>query len=268
MEATMKKLSDAVADAIESAAKSIVRVDGGRRTPSSGIAWADDVVITAAHTLRNDEGVIGWDPATDVAVLRMGKGLQPIEWSDAADLRVGNFAIAAGRPGRSTRATFGIISALGGEWRTSVGGRIDRYIEVDAALPPGFSGGPLLDVDGKAIGMNTSRLMRSGTTIPIATLRRVVGSILEHGSVRRAFLGVGVHPVEGGLIVMSLAPEGPAKKSGVLIGDIITTLDGEAVSDPASLHEMLREERIGSEATLHITRGGEPREVRMTIGAM
>src|SRR6185369_3072823 len=114
----------------------------------------------------------------------------------------------------------------------------------------------LVDLDGRAIGMNTSRVRRNGTTIPIARLRRVVNSILEHGSVRRAFLGVGVHPVEGGVIVLSLAPDGPARKSGMLVGDIITSLDGEAVSDPASLHELLREERIGSEATLQTTRGG------------
>jgi len=254
-----------LADAIEAAAKSIVHIDGGRRMPSSGIAWSEDVVITAAHTLRNDEELIGWDPSTDVAVLR-SKELTPIEWSDA-NLRVGDFAIAAGRPGRSVRATFGIVSALGGEWRTPAGGRIDRYIEVDAALPPGFSGGPLLDTSGRAIGMNTSRVTRGGTTISIATLRRVVGSILEHGTVRRAFLGVGVHPVAGGLIVMSIAPDGPAQKAGLLVGDIITSLDGEAVSDPAALRELLREERIGSESTLHITRGGEPREVKITIAA-
>jgi serine protease DegQ len=258
MEAVMKKLSDAVADAIASASKSIVRLER-----SSGIAWSNDVVITAAHTLRNDEQLIGWDPPTDIAVLRM-PGVQPIEWSDAADLRVGSFVIAAGH---STRATFGIVSALGDEWRTPGGGRIDRYIEVDAALPHGFSGGPLLDIDGRGLGMNTSRLTRSGTTIPIATLRRVVNSILEHGSVRRAFLGVGVHPVEGGVIVLSLAPDGPARKSGMLVGDIITSLDGEAVSDASALHELLREERIGSEATLHTIRGGEPREVRITIGS-
>ena len=115
--------------------------------------------------------------------------------------------------------------------------------------------------------MNTSRVRRNGTTIPVATLRRVVNSILEHGSVRRAFLGIGVHPVEGGVIVLSLAPDGPARKSGVLVGDIITALDGDAVSDPGSLHELLRDERIGTEATLHTIRGGELREVRITIGA-
>jgi len=241
----MKKLSDAVADAIASASKSIVRLER-----SSGIAWAADVVITSAHSLRSDDNVIGWDPATDVAVLR-ASGLTPIAWSDD-ELRVGNFVIVAGH---STRATFGIISAL------------DDYIEVDAALPHGFSGGPLVDLDGRAIGMNTSRVRRNGTTIPVATLRRVVNSILEHGSVRRAFLGIGVHPVEGGVIVLSLAPDGPARKSGVLVGDIITALDGDAVSDPGSLHELLRDERIGTEATLHTIRGGELREVRITIGA-
>ena len=229
-----------LADAIESAARSIVRIDGGRRIPSTGIAWSEDVVITAAHTLRNDENLIGWDPSTDVAVLR-SKALTPIAWNESAQ-RVGNFVAVAGH---SNRATFGIISA------------IDDYIDVDATLPPGFSGGPLIDLEGKAIGMNTSRIRRNGTTIPIATLRRVVGAILQFGAVRRPFLGVGVHPVDGGVIVLSLAPDGPAKKAGLLVGDVITS----------PLQELLREEKIGAEATLHITRGGEPREVRITIGA-
>jgi S1-C subfamily serine protease len=236
MEAVMNNL----ADAIESAARSIVRIDGGRRIPSTGIAWSEDVVITAAHTLRNDENLIGWDPSTDVAVLR-SKALTPIAWNESAQ-RVGNFVAVAGH---SNRATFGIISA------------IDDYIDVDATLPPGFSGGPLIDLEGKAIGMNTSRIRRNGTTIPIATLRRVVGAILQFGAVRRPFLGVGVHPVDGGVIVLSLAPDGPAKKAGLLVGDVITS----------PLQELLREEKIGAEATLHITRGGEPREVRITIGA-
>jgi len=236
MEETTNTLSNAVADAIERASKSIVQVER-----STGIAWSADAIVTAAHALRcSRDALIGFDRATDVAVIR-GSGLTPIQWSDDAP-RVGNFAIVAGH---SHRATFGIISAL------------DDYIEVDATLPPGFSGGPLLDLDGRAIGMNTSRVRRGGTTIPIATLRRVVTSILEHGGVRRAFLGVGVHPVEGGLIVMSLAPDGPAKKAGILVGDIITS----------SLHELLRDETIGSEATLQITRGGEPREVQITIGS-
>jgi S1-C subfamily serine protease len=237
MEAVMNNL----ADAIESAARSIVRIDGGRRIPSTGIAWSEDVVITAAHTLRNDDNLIGWDPSTDVAVLR-SKALTPIAWNESAQ-RVGNFVAVAGH---SNRATFGIISA------------IDDYIDVDATLPPGFSGGPLIDLEGRAIGMNTSRIRRNGTTIPIATLRRVVGAILQYGAVRRPFLGVGVHPVDGGVIVLSLAPEGPAKKAGLLVGDVITS----------PLQELLREEKIGSESTLHITRGGEPREMRITIGAI
>src|SRR4029079_4070157 len=112
--------------------------------------------------------LIGRDESADVAVLRTDrKDLRPPQWRDTNGLRVGNIVLAAGRPGRSVRATSGIVSAIGPEWRTQGGTRIDPFLDVDASLPPVFSGGPLLDVRGAFVGLNTSHLVRrSGATIP------------------------------------------------------------------------------------------------------
>lgn len=272
------ELSNSLAAAVTAASPGIVTVDGRRRLGSTGIVWSPDgVIVTASHALHSDEGIevdgapaalAGRDPSTDVAVLRVEKkGLTPIEFVENDGLQVGHLVLAAGRPGRSVRAALGIISALGGEWRTADGARIERYIDVDGSLPPGFSGGPLLDAAGRAIGMNTSRLQRGGGTIPAATLRRIVGAILEHGSARRPLLGVGVYPVEGGLLVMSVKPGSAAAAAGVLVGDILTSVGERTLRRPVDLYEALRDEAIGAEIAVNIVRGGETKELRVTIGA-
>jgi serine protease DegQ len=255
------ELSNSLAAAIDAAAPSIVRV--GHH--SSGIVWsADGVILTASHALPSDDGIfvdgapaslIGRDPSTDVAVLRAEGSFTPLPFAD--DVRVGHLVLAAGRPGRSVRATLGIVSAIGGEWRTDDGARIETYIEVDGTLPPGFSGGPLLNTEGRALGLNTTRLTRIGGTVPSATLRRIVTAILEHGSTRRPFLGVGVYPVDGGLLVMSVHAESAAKNAGLMIGDVLTSYQR-----PAELNAALRE---GGELTLRFTRGGAAHEVRVRI---
>lgn len=274
------ELSQSLAAAVAAASNGIVSVDGRRRIGSTGIVWsADGVVVTANHSLHADDGIevdgapaalVGRDPSTDVAVLQgQKKGLTPLELplelADGEGLAVGHLVLAAGRPGRAVRAALGIVSALGGEWRTPDGARVDRFIEVDGALPAGFSGGPLLDSEGRAIGMNTSRLVRGGGTIPAATLRRVVASILEHGSARRPILGVGVYPVEGGLLVMSVKPGSAAAAAGLLIGDVLTSVAGRSLRRPIDLSEGLRDAEIGSELAVSLTRGGEAKEVRVTL---
>jgi len=160
-------------------------------------------------------------------------------------------------PSRSTMAG-------GGAWRTRDGGRIDAIIEVDAHLPPGFSGGPLLATDGRALGMNTSRLVRGGTTIPHATLARVVGEILAHGTVRRPRLGVAVHPVERGVVVLSVQNCSAAESAGIIVGDVVEAINDSPLRDPHSLREILQSLDIGAPSTLRLTRGGEPREVQVT----
>ncbi|MBV9497262.1 MAG: trypsin-like peptidase domain-containing protein [Acidobacteria bacterium] len=256
------ELSNSLAAAVDAAAPSIVRV-GHRAT---GIAWsADGVIVTASHSLPSDDGIavdnnpatlLGRDASTDVAVLRVSQQLTPLSFVDD-ELKVGNLVLAAGRPGRSVRATLGIVSAIGGEWRTDDGARIERYIEVDGSLPSGFSGGPLLDTQGRALGLNSSRLTRAGGTVPTVTLRRIVTAILEHGSTRRPFLGIGVYPVDGGLLVMSVHAASAAKGAGMMVGDVLTSY-----RRPHDLHAALRE---GGELVLRFTRGGVAHEVRVSL---
>jgi S1-C subfamily serine protease len=282
------ELSRQLADAVERAGPAIVHIEGRRHLASSGILWSDGIVVTASHTLHRDEDIrvgdaeatlVGRDETTDVAVLRIavlriavlriggtpGSGTGEREgaggergaatgivWSDSVP-RVGEIVIAAGRPGRGTRATVGFLTGVGGPWRTRDGGRIDAILEVDAHLPPGFSGGPLLAADGRALGMNTSGLVHGGTTIPHATLTRVVGELLEHGSIRRRHLGVGVYPVEEGLVVLSVQRGGPAEAAGVIVGDVLQT-------NAKDLRESLD---VSQAFTLKLTRGGEAREVEV-----
>lgn len=278
----LTQLSDAVADIVTRNAPSIVRIDGARRFPATGIVWSGDLIVTASHAVRTREGitvtgddgqplaatVAGGDGSADVALLRIEKSaLRPILWSERKP-RAGEFMIVAGRPGRSVRAGLGVVSAVGGEWRTSDGSPISSFVDVDASLPAGFSGGPLLDSEGACAGMNTSRVAPGGTTIPHATLQRVVAELLQHGEVRRPLIGVGVYPVEGGLLVMSVKEGSSAARSGILVGDVIRRVDGNAIRSPRALHTHLQKASIGQEIEIDLTRGGEARTFRVPVGSV
>ena len=164
------------------------------------------------------------------------------------------------------------MSAVSGPWRTWRGGRLDRYIRLDLTLFPGSSGGLVIDTAGKAIGIATSVLSRiAGLAIPASTVNRVVDEILERGHVARGYLGVGLQPVElpdhhKGLIVLSLEPEGPAAKAGVLIGDILISLGGAPLNDPADLQTALEAHRVGQNIEAGVLRGGAPRTIAIAIG--
>jgi S1-C subfamily serine protease len=169
--------------------------------------------------------LVGRDQTTDLAVLRVQATSLPVPtWIDAGGLKVGNLALALGRPGQNVRATMGIISALGQSWRTSTGGTLDRYVQSDVTMYPGFSGGAMIDAPGRFLGVNSSALLRGGTTItiPTSTVRHAVETLLTHGRIRRGYLGVGTQPIrlpegtarqlgqETGLIVVSAEPNSPA----------------------------------------------------------
>ena len=176
-------------------------------------------------------------------------------------------------------ATLGVISALGGSWRTPAGGEIDRYLQTDVVMYPGFSGGPLVGSTGQFIGLNTSALLRGvSLTVPATTLKSVVETLLAHGRVRRGYLGVGAQPVrlpgalagqagqETGLLLVSVESGSPAEKGGLLLGDTIITFDGQPVRHLDDLLSLLSGDRVGKAVPVRILRGGQIQQQTVTVG--
>jgi S1-C subfamily serine protease len=286
------ELSGELAAAVEAAAPSVVRVEGRRRTASSGVAWSADGVVVASHHAVDaaedvpvglDDGrtvkgrVVGRDPGTDLAVLRVeATGLAVPRWDGSAATRVGHLVVGVSRPGRTARARLGIVSAAAGEWRTPSGGRLESYLETDIEPHPGFSGGLLLGADGSALGLTTAGLLRgTGMAVPVAALRRVVETLVAHGRVRRGYLGIGtqtiamIPPVSGqtvALIVLSVQPGSPAAKAGLMVGDVLLRAGEAPLTHPGALVPSLDEERVGGELRLRILRAGEERDVVIVVG--
>jgi S1-C subfamily serine protease len=290
----LSNVSDALAGIVESTGQSVVRVEARRRLPASGVVWSPDgVIVTAHHVIQRDDQVgvglsngetvtatlVGRDPTTDLAVLRAGAtGLHAAKWGTPDDLRVGHLVLALGRPGRTVQATLGIISALGEGWRTPGGGQADRYLQTDVVMYPGFSGGPLVDASGRVLGLNTSALLRGiSLTLPTPTVRRVVETLLSNGRMRRGYLGVGAQGVrlpaslaetlgqETGLLLVSVKPESPADRAGLLLGDTIVGLDNQPVRHMDDLSALLTGDRVGVAVPMRIVRSGQIQELEVVI---
>ena len=296
MSTALPDFSEALADAVAAAADGLVRVEGRDRLPATGIVWdAEGLIVTAHHILERDDNinigfhdgetvsaeVLGRDPATDLALLRTPKrGARVPSWAGPESLRVGHLALALGRPGASVRATMGIISALGNAWRTPAGGPVDRYVQTDTVMYPGFSGGPLVDAQGRFVGLNSSALVRGvSITVPAPTLNRVVTDLREHGSVRRAYLGVGTQPArlpdavakelgqETGLLLVSVEPGSAAEAGGLFLGDTLVALGETPVRQMDNLFNGLGGDRIGKALTVRILRGGKLVELTVSPAA-
>jgi S1-C subfamily serine protease len=290
------ELSAAFSSIVESSSAFVASVDA-RPMGSSGIVFsADGVIATAEHTLEREEAItvrlfdgrelparlLGQDPTTGIAALKVdATSLAVPLWATLEGLKVGHLVMSLFRPGRTVRASLGIVSALGKEtWRSPAGGRIDRYLQLDIAAQPGWSGGLVVDAGGGALGMSNAGALRAASmVIPGATLKRVVDSLLAHGRVRRGYLGVGAYPVQlppqlateagqtSGLLVVSVQPDGPAQQAGLLLGDTLLTLDREPIGDLGQLQGRLDEERIGSSVIARLLRAGRLIELPVVIGA-
>jgi S1-C subfamily serine protease len=294
----LSTFSNQLADAVAAAGAWTVRVQARRGPPASGIALGTDLVLTADHVVdpaREDAiriglpdgsevggSVVGRDPATDVAILRIASGSLTPATSAAADPRTGSLALVVGRPGSQPNASLGLITGIAGPTRTRRGGMLERFIQVDAVMYPGFSGGALVDTDGAALGMITSGLGFGGpaVAIPWSVVTQLAETIGKHGKVPRGYLGIGSQPVtlsaqakeiaggqERGLLVVQVAEGGPAATAGFLQGDILVKLDGTTVTNADDLQGLLGPNRVGTGVSASVVRGGELREIALTVGS-
>lgn len=292
----LETLSGELASAVDRIGDSVVRVDARRGNSSSGIVWsADGHILTADHAIEREENIqvhlgdgrsmqarlVARDPGSDLALIKVeATDLTPAEHAPEDSARIGSLVLAVGRPGPAgTMATLGIVSAAGGSWRTARGSQLERYVRTDATLYPGFSGGPLVDAAGRVVGVNSWTLSQgAGLAIPVS-VAATLAQALSQGGVKRAFLGVGTQVVplpqqvrhqvggqETGLIVLSLVSGGAAETGGLIIGDVLVALEGHGLSDAEDLQSQLTPDRVGRPAQLRIVRGGELRDLTVTLG--
>jgi S1-C subfamily serine protease len=294
---SLAAFSDDLARLVEHTAPSIVALQARRSYPSSGVIVQPGVVVTAAHTLRREEGIsalnpdgsttsatlVGVDPTTDIAVLRLESAQgTPITFGDAAAVKPGHFVVAIARGAdNSVAASAGIVASTGGEWRTWRGGQMDRRIQLDGGLWGGFSGGPVVGAHGGVLGIGTSALSRGrAVVIPGSVLQRVSDQLLVRGRVSHAYIGAAVQPVElpgglraqhslagtHGLIVISTVAQGPAEAAGITLGDTLLTLDNKPLSDVDDLKAALTADRVGKPVKVAFLRGGQLASADIIVG--
>ncbi len=293
MSNTLREFSNDLSAAVEKAGGSTILVDARKRYPASGIAYAEDLILTADHVVTKEDikvglpdgrtlsaTVAGRDPGSDLALLKLAeKALSPAKTSD--DVKVGQLVLALGRPNNAgMQASWGIVTAISGPTRTFRGGLLDEYLQTETTPYPGFSGGPLVNTEGEVLGLNTSGLTRgSSLTIPVKVAWRVAEALAKHGTIKRGYLGVRTQPAElqeaarkalqreqgQGLLVLWLEEGGPAEKGGLLVGDILVGISGQPVGDPDDLFAALNSEAVGKAIAVEVLRGGRPETVQVTI---
>jgi S1-C subfamily serine protease len=297
MEQSLAAFSEELAALAGKGAPSVVAVNGRRRSHSSGVHWREDIIVTADHSLRRDEEItvttagektieaalLGRDPGTDIALLKVGGADIPPALIAAGGLpRVGELALVIGRsPNSGPNASLGIVSAVSGPWRTWRGGTLDAYVRLGATVFAGSSGGAVLDHRGTVIGIATSALSRvAGLAVPASTVNRVVDALLTRGSLPQAYLGVGLQPVPmpasfqerlsvrntHGVMVLDVEQGGPAEKGGILVGDIVFEIEGKAASSIEDVQSLIGWQKAGKPVVLKLIRGGELKELTLTAG--
>jgi S1-C subfamily serine protease len=279
----LQSLSNDLAAAVERAGRAVFAVNGRARLGSTGVHWRPGLVVTADHTVHVDEEVTitgpdgraltarvaGRDPTIDVAVLKVdAPGVAVAEIADSDAVRVGHIVLALGA---GPRASWGVVSSVGDQ----------QMLHLDLTLYPGFSGGPLVDAQGRVVGINTSGASRHWRlAIPAAAVSRVVDELQRRGRIPRAYLGVSTQPVrlpepvrqrlnldqQTAVIVVEVQTESPAAAAGLTIGDVIVSLGATRIADPTDLKSALRPDRVGERITASVLRGGEPKDLQVTVG--
>ena len=294
MASALETLSNDFAAAAEAVGSSVAAIYGRRWMPSSGIQWRKGFIVTAHHTIRREEDITvvaaggesfkanlaGRDPSTDLAILKVSEeNALPLPAFGDGGLKLGHVVLALGRSrGSNLVASGGIVGGISGEWEPRRGGRVDQHIRLSLELYPGFSGGPLVNAQGKVVGINTRGLSRGrAVTIPLATVNRIVDELIEKGHIAKPYLGLAMQPVavpeslrgkvpgagNSAVLVVHVEPSGPADKAGVLLGDVVVELQGKPVEDTGDIQQLLGSAKIGDTVAATVLRGGAP--VKLSI---
>lgn len=287
-------VSNQMADAVARAGAALVQVRGRPRQPASGIVFAAELVLTADHVVEREDDLsieasdgqvlaaqlIGRDPASDLALLRVpGLNIEPASFATGA-ARVGQMVLAVGRPlSGGPMASLGIVSAVGGPLRSRGGAMIEQVIQTDATPYPGFSGGPLVDSQGAVLGLLTTGLAAGvALAIPAPLARRIAETLASHGYVKRGFLGISSQPVQlpeaqraglsqdRGLLVVRVEPRSPAAAGGLMLGDVLVSFAGQPLGDTDELQALLAGDRVGTSVPVQVIRGGSLVSLNVTVG--
>jgi S1-C subfamily serine protease len=289
-------LSNALAEATDRAAGSVVAVHTERRGSSSGIVWRAGVIVTSEHSLRRDEEIqvtlpngreasatlAGRDPSTDVAVLKCPDAAHAaLEIGDVAKLKPGSLTLVVGRTRASGPvAALGVVSLVASDRRTWTGASLVPYVRLDVGLQPTAVGGAVIDASGHVVGLATPRFARFGAiAVPASSINKTADTLLQKGHIPRGYVGVGLQPVRlpDGLreklkwdektaaIVMDVYPGGPADKAGIVIGDILISLAGHAVTRLEDIQSHLAGDAIGKTLPLKFVRGGVIQEGSIVV---
>ena len=295
MASELQNLSNELASTVERAAASIVAVHARRGVGSSGIAWRDNLILTSSEGVRSEEGIQlvlpdgrvstarlrGRDSGTDLAVLETdATGLRPLEFAGDVALKAGQLALAVGRTANTGPiASFGIISGVSGEWKTWRGGKLDPFVRLDISAYPTLSGGAALDASGNLIGMVSTGLSRSSVfAVTRSTIDRIAGKLSQQGYVSRGFLGIALQPValppqmketlgqDAGIMLVGIEPDGPAAVGGLIMGDVLVSADGQSLTQPEALAELLERTPAAQIVKFKVLRAGELQDLDVRIG--
>jgi putative serine protease PepD len=247
------------------------------------IGSSGDVAVRFGPNGRSiDARVLGTDPSSDLAVLKISGGdtpnVRPLGFADSSRVRIGDRAVAIGNPfGLDRTATAGIVSGLRREIRAPNGYQIDEVIQTDAPINPGNSGGPLLDTNGRVIGVN-SQIATGGAqgnvgigfAVPSNTVRQVVPRLKQGQTIERPYLGVSTGPASptspDGARVRSVEPGSPAQRGGLQVDDVITSIEGRRIDDPADVSAAVNDRSPGDHVTVEVRRDGQPVSLDVELG--
>ena len=287
--------SNELSSAAAAVSSSVVAIHASQRMSSSGIVWRNGLVISSAAALRRDEDirillpdgstvsatVKGRDPSTDLALLACDTGKAvPVVFSKQT-AKLGGVILTVGRTvDTGPIVTVGVVSGVSNDWRTWRGAKLDEFVRLDTAIYPTSVGGAVVDATGGVIGMVAGGLSRSSVlTVSRQIIERVAEVLSSKGRVARGYIGVGVQPVavpaalkqqlnirqETAVMALSVEENGPAARAGVMMGDVILTLNSHEITSPEELHSVLDPGSVGKQLAASILRGGALHQLTITV---